>query len=176
MPRLVIPHYKVIRDTREQEGHGWMFDPNPNKSRPPKCLGTIVQKLDTGDYSAVGYEDILTIERKWDFSELWENYSGRERFENEMDRISQFRYSYMLIETVMTKEALKLSPPQYRTAAPGKALTEWLVGLTMRFGVHIWMVGDCGKKLASQIIENVVHLERERWIEIDDRHRQEATF
>jgi hypothetical protein len=176
MPRLVIPYYTVIRDTREQEGHGWFFDPQPLKSKPPKCIGTIIKKLDTGDYSVKGYEDILTIERKYDFSEIWENYGNRKRFEREMERMSKFRYAYLLIETHLTKEALKLSPPQFRTKAPGKALTRWLVDITMKYGVHVWFVGDCGRSIAKQIMEKVVHLEHDRWIDSNERRKQEETF
>ena len=52
---------KIIIDTREQKP--WEF---PGHT-------TAVQKLDTGDYSVEGLEDILCIERKQNTSEFAKN-------------------------------------------------------------------------------------------------------
>ena len=57
MPRLILPTYTVIRDTREQEGHGWTFNAHTPEHRPPRCDGMTVDTLQTGDYSLVGYTD-----------------------------------------------------------------------------------------------------------------------
>lgn len=49
--------FKVIRDTREKVGY-WDFVPDD------RCSGTIEKAVQTGDYTLVGYEDVLCIERK----------------------------------------------------------------------------------------------------------------
>ena len=54
------PPYTVIRDTREQEGYTF----EKFTGRYTSCNGMIIKKLDTGDYSLVGLEDKLCIERK----------------------------------------------------------------------------------------------------------------
>lgn len=165
MSRIALPKYNVIRDTREKQGYGWTFLQHTVKKRPPICSGMVTQKLDIGDYSLVGYEDILTIERKEDFGELWLNYSERDRFERELDKMSALKYPYVLIESQLTPDHFNLSPPQYQTKAPGKALIRWIMSLGIKYNVHIMMVGQCGKKVAQMIFEEVVRYEKDRWVE-----------
>jgi hypothetical protein len=97
----------------------------------------VEQKLDTGDYSLVGYEDILSIERKRNFSELWGNLAEKDRIEDEMSRMADIKYAYMIIETNLTLDHFDLSPPQYTKGVPGKALIKWIVSLGIKYGVHI---------------------------------------
>lgn len=165
MARLVLPTYTVVRDTREKVGYGWSFGKTTNtKRRPPNCSGTIITKLDTGDYSIEGYEDILAIERKEGFTELWSNYTTRARFEEEMGRMSEIKHSYILIESHLDSDILTLSPPQFSTKVPGKALIRWLLFLGIKYGVKIIPVGNCGKKMAQFIIEEVIRHEKDRWV------------
>jgi hypothetical protein len=164
MTRLCLPRYVVVRDTREKEGHGWTFEAHSSKRRPPNCDGMVEQKLDTGDYSLVGYEDILSIERKRNFSELWGNLAEKDRIEDEMSRMADIKYAYMIIETNLTLDHFDLSPPQYTKGVPGKALIKWIVSLGIKYGVHIMPVGECGKKTAQIIFEEVVRNEKDRWI------------
>jgi hypothetical protein len=117
----------------------------------------------TGDYSAVGYEDIMCIERKADFPELWGNYAERDRFEDELDRMSRFKHRVVLIESHITPEVLELTPPQFTKGVPGKALTRWLMSLTAKFGVVFMPVGQCGARIAKQYIEEVIRFEKDRW-------------
>jgi len=165
MSRIILPEYTVARDTREKSGYGWTFLPHAVKRRPPICAGMIEKKLDVGDYSLIGYEDILTIERKEDFSELWINYSNRGRFERELENMSKIKYSYILIESQLTTDHFNLSPPQYETKAPGKALIRWIMSLGIKYNVNIMMVGQCGRKIAQMIFEEVVRYEKDRWVE-----------
>ncbi len=164
MPQLCLPRYVVIRDTREKDGYGWVFDQHDKERRPPNCDGTVCQKLETGDYSLVGYEDILSIERKEDFGELWSNLSNRKRIEEEMNRMSTIKYSYILIESQLTPDHFNLSPPQYIRGMPGKALIRWIISLGVKYGVGIIPVGQCGKRVAQLIFEEVVRKEKDRWI------------
>lgn len=85
------PRYTVIRDTREKAGHGWSF------AASPSCAGTVVQKMDTGDYTLVGYEDVLTIDRKGSVSEFAGNLTQK-RFERELERMASFKVAVVLLE------------------------------------------------------------------------------
>lgn len=171
MSRLVLPRYKVIRDTREKYNKGWFFDKHTyTKRKPPNCDGMVVQTLETGDYSLVGYEDILSIERKKDFAELWGNYQHKERFTNEMERMSSFKHKIVFIESSLTTDILDLSPPQFTTGVPGKALIRWLMSLTVKYGVPFIPIGSCGQKVAQQFMEEVIRFEKDRWVEKDDRN------
>lgn len=78
-------NFTIIVDTREQ--HPWQF----------KYHTTSNQKLDTGDYSIDGFQDILCIERKNGIAELANNMTEN-RFKDVISRMSQYKHAYILIE------------------------------------------------------------------------------
>lgn len=77
--------FTIIIDTREQTP--WEFGYHD----------TAKQKLDTGDYSMVGFENIVAVERKKSVSELATNLS-ESRFEDVLDRLSSIKHPYMIFE------------------------------------------------------------------------------
>jgi len=165
MPRIILPSYTVIRDTREQDGHGWTFNAHVPQRKPPRCDGMITDTLKTGDYSLVGYTDVLAVERKFGFSELWGNYSSQKRpaFEAEMERMSRLKYAFVVVESSLTPDIMELSPPQFTKGVPGKSLVRWLMHLSAKYNVNIIPAGQCGRKVAQMIFEEVVRLEKSRW-------------
>lgn len=55
--------------------------------------------LPTGDYVIKGLEDVLVIERKKNTGELSLNLGkGKERFEDELIRMQDFKYRYLICE------------------------------------------------------------------------------
>lgn len=78
-------NFHIIVDTREQ--HPWNFD------RMEKS----VSKLDTGDYSLRGMEDIFCIERKGNISEFANNITEK-RFKDVVDRLSKVKHAFLLLE------------------------------------------------------------------------------
>ena len=88
--------FLVIKDTREKEiGKGWSF----NKSQ--YCDGTLVRKVETGDYSIEGYEDDFTIERKGCISEFAHNIIEG-RFDKEVERMRDIEHSFVILEFNMS--------------------------------------------------------------------------
>ncbi len=83
--------YRVIRDTREKVGQGWEF------ASSTRCSGTLIQKLDTGDYTLVGLEGRFVIERKGAVVEYVNNLF-EDRFEAELVRLDSFEHPYLLLE------------------------------------------------------------------------------
>lgn len=78
----------IIIDTREKK-NPWQFD---------KTSATIsFRKLDTGDYSIDGMEDILCIERKASVAELAQNITDK-RFARELERMVNFKYKFLILE------------------------------------------------------------------------------
>lgn len=77
--------FTIIIDTREQIP--WEFGYH----------NTSKMKLDTGDYSIQGYENIIAIERKKSVSELATNLS-ESRFVDVLQRLSQIKHPYMIFE------------------------------------------------------------------------------
>lgn len=78
-------NFEIIIDTREQQP--WEFQ-NMDKT---------VAKLDTGDYSLKGLEDIFCIERKGSVSEFANNITEK-RFKDVVARLSKIPHSFLLLE------------------------------------------------------------------------------
>lgn len=77
--------FNIIVDTREQKP--WTF----------ASCNTVKKKLDTGDYSIEGLENLLCIERKNSVSEIANNIS-EPRFKEELDRMGQYLYKFIILE------------------------------------------------------------------------------
>jgi ERCC4-type nuclease len=121
--------YKIIRDTREKKGHGWYF------RATAYCDGMDCKKLDTGDYSIEGYEDMIMIERK-SIPDLWNSLmQGRERFYREMDRALKIPARYLIIEGTL-KDVQKGMPKRY-TRVRGETILANLISLEQKYGIHV---------------------------------------
>ncbi len=79
---------KIIVDTREKTGK-WEF-----------CdAETITTKLETGDYTVLGLEDFLCIERKRSTTEIATNLGvDIKRFTRELERMALIPLSYIICE------------------------------------------------------------------------------
>lgn len=77
--------FKVIIDTREQQP--WIFERTTAEHK----------KLDTGDYSVEGYENILCIERKKSVSEIANNIT-ESRFKDVIERMNKYKYAFLILE------------------------------------------------------------------------------
>jgi len=82
---MINDDFTIIIDTREQKP--WSFENHVVAN----------QKLDTGDYSIEGLENLLAIERKRNISEFANNITEK-RFKNVIDRLSKIPYSFILFE------------------------------------------------------------------------------
>jgi ERCC4-type nuclease len=80
-----MDYFTIIIDTREQKP--WEFPHHSIANR----------KLDTGDYSIEGFEDLLCIERKKGIAELANNMREK-RFKDVIQRMSKYKHAYILIE------------------------------------------------------------------------------
>ncbi len=98
-----------IRDTREHEDKGWKW-----RAVKGVSAGTVTKKLDYGDYSVEGLEDIVAIERKGSASELMSNLltKDRARFIKEVEILSKFPYSFIVCEFSLSdlKSSIKFIP------------------------------------------------------------------
>jgi len=82
---MINTDFTIIIDTREQKP--WTFE----------YQATANHKLDTGDYSIQGYENILAIERKRNVAEFANNITEK-RFKDVIDRLKNIKHSYILFE------------------------------------------------------------------------------
>jgi len=89
--RWASPDYTVAKDTREKQGYHFSHFNN--------CLGMIEKKLDTGDYTIVGLEDKICIERKASVEELAINLGHQKyQFLNEIERMRTFEHKFLILE------------------------------------------------------------------------------
>lgn len=78
---------KIIIDTNEKKP--WLFSKSD-------CIHA---NMETGDYTLEGFENILSIERKGHVSEFYHNICSNDlaRFKRELDRLSLFKYAYVIL-------------------------------------------------------------------------------
>lgn len=117
--------FKIIQDTREKDG--WKFRASAN------CLGMERRKLDTGDYSIEGYEDLVMIERK-SIPDLWGSLIQRRKtFMKEMDRALEFPVRYLIIEGSVGDI---LRGFRYSSVTP-EFILSCLTSLEVKHGIHV---------------------------------------
>lgn len=132
--------FKIIRDSREKKGHGWYFRATAH------CDGMDVRKLETGDYSVEGYEDMIMIERK-SIPDLWGSLlAGRDRFMREMDRAKKIPARYLVIEGTL-KDVQKGVPPRFSTVRSDYIIAN-LISLEQKYGIHV-IFTDKDKSIAQ---------------------------
>lgn len=161
--------YSVVRDTREKVDQGWFFP------KTELCSGTIIQKLDTGDYSISGLEPYLAIERKGSVGEFCTNLT-QDRFvapydpskpldkQSEFVRLEYIRWPFILLEFSMT-DLIKYPnipsiPPRLRNSIKfkGHAALKKMLELQMMYKTKILFCDNetSAKSTASSIFKRVI--------------------
>ncbi len=133
-----ICDFTIVQDTREQIP--WTFTgftcDSPHENVPlivPVRTGT----LKTGDYSILGYEDKVCIERKT-LADLYSTLGQhRDRFQREFERMAEMEYAALVIEadwgTICTQ------PPERSRLLP-KTVYRTLIAWSQRYRVHLFPV------------------------------------
>ena len=131
----------ILVDTREQ------------RPLPFKCPTKRV-KLDTGDYSVDGIQTVFRAERKRP-KELWSCVGvDRERFRNQLERLSAFPYPMLVIERSITQ--LRQAPPNTRLSY--SQVSSRLMRWSMSFGIPLWFLGGskgCIAQGLEQLFEGI---------------------
>jgi ERCC4-type nuclease len=139
-----VPLPTVVIDTREQRPFDFSAHPN--------WIGGVERRgLATGDYSIVGMEDILALERKSLADLIFSLTHNRTRFISACERLSEYHYRAIIVEA--TYEEIKTPYPEevYRRGgepagrAPGRLHTRAhpngisgsLDAINARFGIGI---------------------------------------
>ena len=131
------PEFTVAVDTREQKEYQF-----PHFE---------VKTLATGDYSIVGLEDKIAIERKTKEDAYSSLGQGRARFERELERLSQFDYAAIVIEASLPDF---LQAPAFSQMNP-KSATASIIAWSVKYRVCIFFAGDRrhGNALTKQLLE-----------------------
>jgi len=131
------PKYIVAVDTREQ--------------KPYRFPHSEVKTLTTGDYSIVGLEDQVAIERKSKEDAYSSLGQGRERFERELERLSKFDYAAIVIEASLPDF---LMAPAFSRMNP-KSAANSIIAWSVKYRVCVFFAGDRlhGNALTKQLLE-----------------------
>ena len=127
----------IAIDTREQ--------------KPYRFARAEVKTLASGDYSIVGLEDRVAIERKTKEDAYSSLAQGRARFERELQRLSHFDYAAVVVETSLPDF---LRVPAFSRMNP-KAAASSLVAWSVKYHVCVFFAGDRrhGHALTRQLLE-----------------------
>lgn len=96
---FVVCPFTVVVDTREQSSWGFRgIKSDANKGGVPIVVRTERKGLKTGDYSIVGHEEVIAIERKEKGDLFHCMGADRERFEDQVRRLNELRFAFLVVE------------------------------------------------------------------------------
>ena len=117
----------VVVDTRETDP--LLFRGN----KPRKGIPLVRKTLSYGDYSILGFEECISVERK-KVGDLFTCLgSQRERFKRELEKLSGFERKWLLIEDL---EGEVLQPQEHGSMHPN-AVRQSLVSIEIKLGIPI---------------------------------------
>ena len=127
----------VASDSREQ--------------KPYRFARSQVKTLASGDYSLIGLEDRIAIERKTKEDAYASLGQGRARFERELERLSHLDYAAVVVETSLPDF---LCAPAFSRMHP-KAAAGSIVAWSVKYRVCVFFAGDRlhGNALTRQLLE-----------------------
>jgi len=131
------PKLVVAIDTREQ--------------KPYRFARSEVKTLASGDYSIVGLEDRIAVERKTKQDAYSSLGQGRARFERELQRLSRFDYAAVVIETSLPDFLRAPAFSRMNPTAAARSMIAWSV----KYRVCVFFAGDRrhGNALTQQLLE-----------------------
>ena len=144
---LIFPGTVVI-DSREQLPYAFRCIKGDFRTgHAPLLVNTVIAGLPSGDYSLVGLEGRIAVERK-SLEDAFGTFGrGRRRFELELERLSAFDFAAVVVEA--TWEMILCDPPMSRKLTP-KTIFRSVIAWQQRFTkVHWWMVGS--RNLAERV-------------------------
>ena len=128
----------IIVDTREKIPWDWEGD--------NKFEDVIYEKLDVGDYSLRGLEDLVCIERKAHGDELYTNLTGKpkknyiERFYREIERMKDHKLKFIIIEQscedVLNPQSYYINKKKINRGSPMMPVAVVMSNLTNLMVVH----------------------------------------
>jgi ERCC4-type nuclease len=119
------PGFIIAIDTREQKPY--KFGKHPVE----------IVTLQTGDYSIIGLENVICIERKSKADAYGTFGSGRARFKRELERMVWFDFAAIVVESSFEDF---LIPPTFSKMHPNSAINS-LISWSIRYGVHVLFCG-----------------------------------
>lgn len=125
--------FRIVVDTREQAPYHFL-GLTDEKNRPMVVPLVTDVALVTGDYTICGMEERIAIERKSVSDFRGSVTAERDRFQREMERLSQMQFAAVVIEggwdeLMQPGHSGQVSPKVY-----GRTIASW----SIRYGVHFF--------------------------------------
>jgi len=130
------PKLTIVIDTREQ--------------LPYEFETSVTKTLKTGDYSILGLENDVAVERKTKEDAYGSCGARRVRFEKEMMRLSKFNYAAVVIEASLSS---LLTPPSYTKVSPLVVVNSF-VSWTVKYGVHVFFASN--REYARNLVQLIL--------------------
>jgi ERCC4-type nuclease len=136
-----------------------VFVVDSREQRPYSFTNAVVKGLRTGDYSLLGCEDEVAIERKSRADAYSTIGSNRARFQREFERLAGYSYAAVVVEATMPGF---LIPPAFSELNP-KAALGTLLSWSVRYGIPIFFTGDreYGQATTRYLLERFAWYARE---------------
>lgn len=131
--------FTVVIDSNEQLAYDFQHILcNSDRGRRPMVVPTVRKKLRSGDYSIVGYEHRISVERK-SMADLFGSLTGgRDRLEAEFERLYEFDFAALVCEAGW--EEITKRPPEHSDTHP-KTIHRTVLSWQQKYQkVHWWFV------------------------------------
>lgn len=131
------------------------------EKKPYNFKDSVVFGLKTGDYSIVGLEDKIAIERK-SKQDLFSSLCGknRERFKREIERLVKYDYGALIIESDLPDLLIPLKHTEMNPKAVVGSILSW----SIFFNLHVFFASD-----RNHAKSTVYKLLRKYWEKHDTR-------
>jgi len=152
---------KILVDSREQKPWEFSIEENTKSGFITKITSSEVIKLDQGDYTVEGLEDKIIIERKSGLCELFVNYTpieNKKRLEAEFVRMQGIKHKYIVIESNLDADTMRMSLQQFKYPIPASKIVAWILELELKYQVTPIFAGNAGKKIARLLFDQAARL------------------
>lgn len=133
----------IVVDSREQEGYSF-------------SLPTVRKKLDSGDYSVLGMERIVAVERKTLDDFVGTVIRARGRFYRELRRLGSYTRACVVVEADMAD----VLAGRYRGDAHPNTILGSALAITVDFGIPVFFCSN--RQIACRFVEGYLLRAAER--------------
>jgi DNA excision repair protein ERCC-4 len=131
--------YKIIVDSREQ--------------LPLWKKNVIVKKLDIGDYSILGHESSIAVERKSPLDLFGTLTKGHSRFKAEIARSLGYRYFAIVVEATHAQIRDKSFNNAFKSKMRGFVINRILMTIHIKYGIPVFFCN--GRNEVKSLIRDI---------------------
>lgn len=131
----IVPPFTIVIDCRESLPYQFNRLLLPGRNNRLVCCKSLIGYLTAGDYSIVGMESMVAIERKSKADLFHSLGKGRERFEREMERLSMLDWAAVVVEAQFS--SILSRPPKLSSMNP-RAVESTIINWSVKYPTIHW--------------------------------------